>query len=88
MLRSLLLGPNYLRKRAFIRRTEFLPQEELSVLQAHALCQVLRHAVKSIPFYNNILPEIDTKAFGDPKQALARFPIIDKQFVREHCDTF
>ena len=88
MLRSLLLGPNYLRKRAFIRRTEFLPQEELSALQAHTLYQVLRHAVRSIPFYNNILPEIDTKAFDDPKQALARFPIIDKQFVREHCDTF
>jgi phenylacetate-CoA ligase len=88
VLRSLLLSPNYFLKKSTIRKTEFLSQEEHTVLQAQSLRQLLSYAIRAIPFYKNISPYNDTDTLGDPKEVLFRFPIIDKQVIREHFDTF
>ncbi len=88
MLRSILLGPNYLLKKRTIERTEFFPKKELAQLQSQELHRILSRAVNAIPFYQAFFSQRDVTIFENLAQVLPRFPIIDKRTIRNNFDIF
>lgn len=88
MLRSLLLGSNYVSKKKFIDGTQFLPAEEIADLQARSLRELLLHAIHNVPFYGDIKRLQEGADNGEIRETLAGFPVIDKQTVRSRLDDF
>lgn len=88
MLRTILLGKNYLAGKRFIRETQFLPEGDLAAVQHRLLRRALSHAVKHAPYYRGtaIVPDdADSTRIGE---TLSTFPLIDKQTIREQLGDF
>jgi len=88
MLRSIILGYPYIAKKHHLKRTEYYTKENLKELQASLLNDLLQHATNHIPFYQRNLTDAGKGVHEDPFALLSRFPIIDKNTVRNELNNF
>lgn len=86
MLRELFLSYPYVAKRRMLQRTERWPSEKLRDFQGARLLEVLRSAVKKVPFYRDTVGAGALSSDADPFQEVLRFPVIQKETVRKELD--
>jgi len=65
-----------------------MPAEELAFLQARSLHKVLLRAVERVPFYRNIMNLPEFADCNGAREALAGFPVIDKQTINARIEDF
>jgi len=73
--------------KTFINTLELLNSKEKSEeysgrYQKNKLCYLLKLAVKNVPYYKNI------KLSGEPYKDLKKFPIVDKELIRNNFNLF
>ena len=70
----------------FLRGSERWSLDQLRAYQDKALCQLIDHAYQTVPYYRQLLDSLGAKP-GDIRSAddMARFPVLEKQTVREHA---
>lgn len=88
ILREMALGYPYLEKKRILRRTEFGSHKSLQELQESLLLKVLRHAARSVPFYQEYVDADRLKCLVDVHDVLAVFPLIDKNIIRTRLNDF
>jgi len=88
MLRTLLLGKNYILGKRFIRGTQFLSTEALAEVQARSLHKMLLHAVEHVPHYHGAANLRDVVERANVSEALLSFPMIDKRTIRANLGDF
>lgn len=65
-----------------LRRTQFLPPEELQALQLARLNRLLDHAALAVPYYADRIPRTVTSL-----EALRELPLLDKQTLRANASS-
>ncbi|MCK5759179.1 MAG: phenylacetate--CoA ligase family protein [Clostridiales bacterium] len=71
----------------YIESIQYLPKEELNHLQNIELSKILNHAVNNIPYYKNLLGELELspESVGED---IKQFPIITKEIYSKQKDKF
>jgi phenylacetate-CoA ligase len=87
VLRTLVLGPGYIRKKIEIAGTQFRSPDDIRELQRRRLAATLRHALRHVPFYAEAGRQCGVPV-EDPLAVLQTLPIIDKQTIRTRLDNF
>ena len=72
-----------------LRRRLFWPREKLEALRRQKLQALLSYCYQRIPYYQRQFKEIDAEPgdFCEP-EGLARFPILEKETLRDHLKEF
>ncbi len=88
MLREIALSYPYLRTRRLLRKTEFWTSEKLKNLQEKFLRKVLKFAAANVPFYRDRIGYNYIRSEVDPYELIKKFPIIDKEVIRQNLPKF
>jgi phenylacetate-CoA ligase len=83
IVRSEGLNPTFRRYRAELERTQWLPPDELRVLQTERLQRLIRHAYQNVPYYRRMFDErkltsSDIRCADD----LYKLPVLTKEIIR------
>jgi phenylacetate-CoA ligase len=76
-------GSEFAETYSFLERSETWSRERLKKYQRKKLRELLRHTVETVPYYRDL--ELTN---NDSFQDLKRFPIIDKETIRENRSKF
>jgi phenylacetate-CoA ligase len=76
-------GKNFINTYNQLKISENWSKEKLKKYQEKELEKLLKHAVKNIPFYSEI-----KLTSSDPFKNLEKFPIIEKDFIKENIKKF
>jgi len=88
MLKELLLGYPYLKKKYLLRKTEYWSKEKILEFQRSLLIDTLRYAVKNIRYYQELFTADEVDHITDPYKLINKFPVIDKELLRNKLDDF
>ncbi len=77
-------GSCYIKQLKYWRKAQYFSSEELVHIQLQKLGDLLRFAVKNVPFYKDIKLSDDQ----DPIHQLRQFPILDKVTIKTHLPEF
>ena len=83
------VSPTYYRTAKLIRRTEYLPEEELRMLQFRRLKSMLIHAYKKVPHYREVFRQAGVNPHDMVElDQIQDFPLLAKDQFRNNIDSF
>lgn len=75
-------GDEFSETYSFLEKSETWSRDKLEKYQRDQLEELLQHAVETVPYYENIT------LTDDPFRSLERFPIVDKEIIRNNREEF
>lgn len=72
---------SYIKQLNYWRKVDQFSEEELKQLQLNNLTKLLKHTIKTVPYYSTIKNDV-----GSPEDFLKQFPVIDKFTIRDHVN--
>ena len=66
------------------RSIQWLPKEELSLIQTDKLYSILLHSMNNIPYYKKILKDSNFNLEGELFQELRKIPTLTKKIIKQN----
>lgn len=66
------------------RSIQWLPKQELSLIQTDKLYSILLHSMNNIPYYKKILKDSNFNLEGELFQELRKIPILTKKIIKQN----
>ena len=86
-LGDLAYGSEITRQWRTLRKSEFLPSQQIEDLQNEKLRRLIRHCYDSVPYYRNLFDSVGLVPDDiQNRNDLPKIPILTKQLIRDHYE--